>query len=181
VVAFARKTETGGRGGLHCHDLVNQSAMQPDRLEAFLAGAQRAAVLAFVERLMCGSLPDGWSIGHAGAHSKALPPDGSPLPRGLCVLTFAAWGPPLGADAPPGSTDAARARTLVDLQLHEHTARCKKGGHAGTDDDCALDGDVVRGRRAAGAAGHRARHLPRAGDVPRPGVQQRHVPVRRAE
>lgn len=138
MTAFARKVETGGRGGLHNHDLVMQDAMQPGAVERLLRDA-RCAMFAYVERVMCGSLPPGWRVVRAGARTTAVPPlalNVAPLPAAVPV---AACRPPLHAAVGAVAMDAAAARCAVAMQLHNHTARCRKGGHAGTDDDCALD------------------------------------------
>jgi len=139
----ARKVEEAGRGGLHAHHLLNQAAMQPGNLQRLLAGAERSAMLRFVERVQCGFLPDGWTIekDRTRFHARPLPGvTAEPIDPNLFA---AACRPPMDGSLSAAEYDAARARSVVDNQLHKHTARCRKGGHAGTDDDCALNGARV--------------------------------------
>lgn len=101
----------------------------------------------FVERLMCGRLPDGWRIADSAGRMSAVPPQGANVSEVPPYCTAATRRPPLDGTLAVQEMEAVRARLSVDMQLHQHTARCKKGGHAGTDDDCALDG--VRPRHAS--------------------------------
>jgi len=117
--------------------------MQPGNLERLLDGPDRGALLRFVERLQCGFLPDGWTVVRDRSRLTACPPPGTNVRPMDPALFAAACRPPLEDDVPPGEAAASRARAVVDNQLHKHTARCRKGGHAGTDDDCALDGARV--------------------------------------
>lgn len=88
---------------------------------------------------MCGSLPPGWHLMHDGK-AKPVPPEGVEpfdVPHGM---TAASLKPPLDGTLSADDLDGFRARLSTDLQLHKHTARCRKGGRAGTDADCAMDG-----------------------------------------
>jgi len=130
MAAYASKTETGGRGGLHAHDLLSQRAMQPSSLMRLLDNA-KDAVFSFVERLMCGFLPASWRLGHQGARKVAIPPPGVDVSVMPPYVTAAACRPPLDGSLPTLEEDASRARRIADCQMHQHTARCRKGGHAG--------------------------------------------------
>lgn len=139
MTAFTVKVETGGRGGLHAHHLVMQNAMAPASLERLLAGPEKGAVFGLVDRLMCGRLSGGFTLQPRGKSFRAVPPEGVEVAPVPAYVTAGACKPPLGEDTPAVVLDAARSRCAVDLQMHSHTARCRKGGHAGTDDDCALE------------------------------------------
>jgi hypothetical protein len=133
------KVETGGRGALHAHHLVAQPGLQPGRLQRLLDAVGPRAVFNLVERLMCGMLPGAWRVGTHRGRPVAEHPSGVPVPPlpphaspAMCMPPYHA----MSADA----ADAALARATVHLQMHVHTARCRKGGHAGDDSDCAMRG-----------------------------------------
>ena len=88
---------------------------------------------------MCGALPAGWHLVRDGK-VKAAPPEGAEVLDMPYGMTAALLKPPLDGSLSSDEMDAFRARLSTDLQLHKHTARCRKGGRAGTDDDCAMDG-----------------------------------------
>lgn len=143
VAAFAMKVETGGRGALHAHHLLVQDAMRPDRLDELFAGDTADAMFSFVNRLMRGYVPAGWTIDTTGRYAVAKPTqptDVAPVPDGVLA---ADCRPPLDGSLSDAELFADQARCAAELQMHRHTARCRKGGHAGTDDDCAMRGTRV--------------------------------------
>jgi len=149
---FAQKVETGGRGALHHHDLVTQPVLQPRTLERLL-DVSRNAMFRFLERLMCGYLPRGWKTAADSRGSYAVPPDGFPLQMPPRRLPAAALKPNFGLDRTdpirPLVMDMSRACLAAGNQTHVHTDRCKKGGHAGTDMDCGVDGVRLRHERTS--------------------------------
>ena len=155
------KPETSTRLALHAHHNVLQPALQAGRIDRLLVGEEAARVLALVERLMCGALPDGWSAERRGSSLAAVPPAGVVVHAVDGRAVAAACLPDL--DAPRAELDAHVARNAAELQVHAHTHRCRKGGYKGTDDSCAMayprvlhsatsnDGGVVRVRLDVGS------------------------------
>lgn len=88
---------------------------------------------------MCCRMPEGWKIVSQDGRVFAEPPEGVEVSVPPPYCTAVTLRPVLDGSATPDEMDAVSARQAVDLQLHKHTARCKKGGRLGNDEDCALD------------------------------------------
>lgn len=136
MTGFMVKPETSTRLALHAHHAILQPPLQAAHVERLLAGPEAERVLALVERLMCGYLPEGWTAERRGRVLAAVPPAGAAL-RPVDGRTAAgACLPPL--DDSRAELDAHIARNALEAQTHGHTHRCRKGGYKGTDDSCAL-------------------------------------------
>lgn len=134
------KVETGGRGALHAHHLLVTDAMRPDRVHDLFTGVASEVMLAYVERLMRGYVPEGWTIAQEGRYAVAQPTRPSVVANVPQGVLAADCRPPMDGSLPDAEVFADQARCAAELQMHRHTARCRKHGHAGTDDDCAMRG-----------------------------------------
>lgn len=136
--AFFFTPEESTRGSNHFHASLIQPQLQPGRLDHHLAdAASRQRVFDLISDLMCGTLPEGYTMERAGASTRAVPPDGvtlQPVPHGLLPL---ACRPPVDGSLAPEEINAHLARAAMAIMLHVHSHRCRKGGHRGTDADCA--------------------------------------------
>lgn len=139
VTAYFIKPETSGRGGLHLHSPIAMPYLQPDHLTKHLADADaNAGVLSRIERLMCGTLPDGWSLVDRGSTYNTEPPPDVEVETFPSKLLANACQPPLDGSLPKHELDAHVTRSIAGNNMHRHTQRCRKNKHAGTDLDCAL-------------------------------------------
>lgn len=136
MLGFVVKPETSTRYALHGHHALLQPALQTGHIERLLDGPDADRVLALVERLACGYLPNGWETEMRGRTLAAVPVDGGTAPRTDGRTAAGACLPPL--DAPENDLFAHIARNVVETQVHGHTHRCKKGSFRGTDDSCAM-------------------------------------------
>lgn len=136
VAGYFVSIETSGRGALHWHAPIILPPLHA--LRRLVAEGGLDALLAFVNRVMCGTMPPGWAVTCTGTNFAARPAEGVAVEAVPAGLQAAACRPPLDGTAPAQELDAHVARAAAQLQMHQHSARCRKGGHAGVDGDCAL-------------------------------------------
>jgi len=148
IRAFYMRPECSGRAALHGHEQIVQADMQPARLRE-LQASKLHELIEWIALMAARHLPSPWyAVGSAlgvvaapNARQTTAFEDGYKASEhefpAAAVLTALNAGVLAERDA-ESLVNEFVACAASGVQLHEHSARCRKGGHEGTDEDCAM-------------------------------------------
>jgi hypothetical protein len=146
IRAIVDRAEHSSRGALHCHMLVAQTDLQPDRLLK-LQDSALPQLVRFIEQLSCKHLPEHWHLpGSAswvvqGSQSCVAVDFKDAYEDKVLGVCYRLPVKRLSSQLPLDDADLDMvhefvARLASATQLHHHSHRCRKGGRRGDDMDC---------------------------------------------